>query len=144
MREYKLPKKTLLLWRIRAAALWLFLAAICAFYSFTMRPFIIALCVLTALFLIVFFWYFPTYFRLCKIKYLKDAVIVESGVIIRVCHIMPYSRLIYTQALTTPIAKLLGLTAITLKAARSSVLVPELETCDAKELITLLTHGDSQ
>ena len=55
---------------------------------------------------------------------------------------MPFSRLIYSQTLNTPLSKPFGVTAITLKAARSFIFVPELSDNDAKELLTILVKGD--
>ncbi|MBE6750206.1 MAG: PH domain-containing protein [Ruminococcaceae bacterium] len=143
MKEYKLPHKTLLLWRIRTALIFCLLASICAFYSFTMKPFLIALLVLSVVFVLTIFWYLPQLFKAFSIKHSNNAVIIESGFIVKQCHILPFSRLIYTQSVRTPLARLLGLTAFTLKAARNKLFVPEIDATDAKEFIEAISHGDA-
>ena len=143
MKEYKLPRKALLLWRIRTAFIFCFLASICAFYSFTTKPFLIALLVLSVIFVLVIFWYLPKYFNAFKIKHSDNAVIIESGFIVKQFHILPFSRLIYTQSVSTPLARFFGLTAFTLKAARNKLFVPEMATSDAKEFIESISHGEA-
>lgn len=144
MKTYKLPPKTLFLWQCRAIIAWLVLTLLCSFFSFTLKFFFIAFLVLSVIFSIVIFLYLPKYYSLCSVKCLKGAIIVENGVVFRNCHILPYSRLIYTQTLVTPISKFFGLRALTLKAARSRVFIPELTEKDALDLVSRLRKGDSQ
>ncbi len=144
MRVYKLPRKTLTLWQIRAAVIWLLLSAVCGFYSITMHIFVYLLSVLAVIFAVVIFWYIPKFFSGCKVKYLSGAVVIEMGVIIKTTHILPFSRLIYTQTLVTPVSKALGLRAVTLKAARSRVFIPEMLKGDLDELIEAISKGDDQ
>ncbi len=144
MKTYKLPPKTLLLWQCRAILAWLVLTLICSFFSFTFKFFLIAFLVLSVIFSVFIFLYLPKYYSLFSLKCLKGAIIIENGVIFRNCHILPYSRLIYTQTITTPISKFFGLRALTLKAARSRVFVPELSEKDALDLISRLRKGDTQ
>lgn len=139
MKTFNLPPKTLLLWQCRAVVLWLLMTLICIFFSFSLKDFLIAFLIISVIFSGVIFLYLPKYFSLCKIKCLKGAVIVESGVIFRNCNILPHSRLIYTQTIVTPISKLFGLRAVTLKAARSRVFIPELTEKDVKDLLSRLT-----
>ena len=54
-------------------------------------------------------------------------------------HIMPFSRLVYAQSFATPLAKKMGLAALTLKAARSSIIIPELNAADVNYFIEYLT-----
>ena len=111
-------------------------------FAFPIKTFLISTAVITVILSVITFLYLPKYFSLCKIKVLKGAVIVESGVIIRNCHILPYSRLIYTQTIVTPLSRFFGLSAVTLKAARSRVYIPEMRTEDMKNFISRLTKGD--
>ncbi len=143
MREYNLPRKTLLLWQIRAIALGFILLSVCGYFSFTLKPFAITAVVLAVIFAIVVFWYLPKFFKTCKIQYINGSVVVKRGVFLKNTHILPFSRLIYTQTLVTPIAKAFSLTALTLKAARSYVFVPEMEKTDAEELLALISRGES-
>ena len=52
---------------------------------------------------------------------------------------MPFSRLVYAQSFATPLAKKMGLAALTLKAARSSIIIPELNSADVNYFIEYLT-----
>ena len=142
MKQYLLPPKTLFLWQCRAALAWFVLILFASFFTFSLKTFLITTTVITVILSVVTFWYLPKYFSLCKIKVLKGAVIVESGVIIRTCHILPYSRLIYTQTIVTPLSRFFGLSAVTLKAARSRVYIPEMRTEDMKNFVSQLTKGD--
>lgn len=144
MREYKLPRKTLILWQCRSLAVGLLLALLCSYFYFELKPFLILLLIIAILFILFTFIYLPLYFRSCKIRRTKDAVIVRSGVLFKNSHILPFSRLIYTQTVTSPVARLLGLKAITLKAARKSLLVPELSIEDADLLIFELENGERE
>ena len=141
MREYKIPLRTLLLWQIRAALIWALLSAICGFFCFTIKALFIVIIILAILFAIIIFWYLPKYYKLCEIQYINGAVVVKCGVIFRNTYILPFSRLIYTQCIVTPLSRIFGLTALTLKAARSRLYVPEILNYDAHELIIELTKG---
>ena len=144
MREYKLPRKTLILWQCRSLAIGILLALLCSYFYFELKPFLIVLLIIAILFVLFTFLYLPLYFKSCKIRRTRDAVIIRSGVIFKNSHILPFSRLIYTQTLVTPLAKILKLKAITLKAARSTIIVPEMSAEDADCLLTLLANGDEE
>lgn len=143
MREFRTPKKTLWLWQIRIALIWLILATICNIFFGEAAFFPAIISILSALFIVIDFLYLPKYFSLCKIKCLKQAVVVEKGVIFKYCHILPFSRLIFTQTINTPLSKAFKLTALTLKAARSFVFIPELSENEAREFLDILVKGDT-
>lgn len=143
MREYKLPRKTLILWQCRSLAIGILLALICSYFYFELKPFLIGLLIIAVLFVLFTFIYLPFYFKSCKIRRTNDAVIIRSGVIFKNCHILPFSRLIYAQTVTSPVARLMGLKAITLKAARKSLIVPELSCEDADLLLFELEKGET-
>ena len=85
-------------------------------------------------------WYLPRFIRSYRIKLTDGAVIINRGVFIKTTHIMPYSRMIYTQTFITPIARLMGLEAFSLKAARSRITVPELLNEDADKILKMLAQ----
>lgn len=143
MKEYKLPRKTLILWQCRSLAIGLLLTLLCYYFYFKLKPFLIALLIIAILFVLFTFLYLPFYFKSCKIRRTNDAVIVRQGVFFKNTHILPFSRLIYAQTVTSPVARMMGLKAITLKAARNSLLVPELSCEDADMLIRELENGGS-
>lgn len=144
MKEFNLPRKTLILWQFRSLCLGLLLTALSSYFYFKLKPFLILLLIIAVIFIIFTFVYLPLFFKSCKIRCSNEAVILKQGVIFKNTHILPFSRLIYTQTVTTPIARLLGLTAITLKAARNLLFVPELSVIDAKAFLAELEVGDSQ
>ena len=144
MKEFNLPRKTLILWQFRSLCLGLLLTALSSYFYFKLKPFLILLLIIAVIFIIFTFVYLPLFFKSCKIRCSNEAVILKQGVIFKNTHILPFSRLIYTQTVTTPIARLLGLRAITLKAARNLLFVPELSVSDAKAFLDELEVGDSQ
>lgn len=144
MREYELPRKTLILWQFRSLGLGLLLTALSSYFYFKLKPFLIILLIIAIIFVIFTFVYLPLFFKSCKIRCSKDAIIIRQGVIFKKTHILPFSRLIYTQTVTTPIARLLGLRAITLKAARNILFVPELLVSDAKAFLDELEVGEKR
>ena len=140
MKENLLPKRTALLWQIRIGGAGLILViALCAF-AFLTRWLLLAAAG-TSVFLAVFlFWYLPRYFKSYEILFPKGAVVINRGVFIKTTHIMPFSRLVYAQSYATPLAKRMGLAALTLKAARSSIIIPELNAADVNYFIDFLTR----
>ena len=143
MKSYELPSKTLLLWRIRLIIVTLLLSLL-AMYFCPLFVYLYAVPVLLgAICIIGVAWYLPNYFKYCKISLINKSVVIENGVFIRTTHIMPYERLIYTQTLSSPVAKALNLSAISLKAARSRILVPEMEVEKVDEFLQKITGGDS-
>ena len=141
MTEKKLPVRTLLLWQIRVTVLFVLLGAVCLYFCSVYKWFWVLVTVITAVFLFVILWYLPRFIRNYRIKLIGEAVIIENGVFIKTTHIMPYSRMIYTKSFTTPLAKAIGLTSISLKAARSSIIMPEILVSDAVVLLKLLSKG---
>ena len=104
MRDYKLPRKALLLWELRLAIIELLILGICRYFYLKLSFLYIVSIVLTAVFIISLVWYLPAFLKSYKIRLSKDGVIIRRGVIIKNTHILPFSRLIYTQTLVTPLA----------------------------------------
>lgn len=140
MKENLLPKRTALLWQIRIGGAGLILViALCAF-AFLTRWLLLAAAVTSVLLAVFLFWYLPRYFKSYEILFPKGAVVINRGVFIKTTHIMPFSRLVYAQSYATPLAKRMGLAALTLKAARSSIIIPELNAADVNYFIDFLTR----
>lgn len=139
MKENLLPKRTAFLWQIRIGGAGLiFIIVLCGF-SFLTGWLFLAAAVLTALLAVLLFWYLPRYFKSYEILFPKGAVVINRGVFIKTTHIMPFSRLVYAQSFATPLAKRMGLAALTLKAARSRIIIPELNAFDVNYFIDFLT-----
>jgi len=144
MKLKKLPQKTKYLWQIRCIVFYLFIIALCAYFYPYYKFLLIAGAIITALCVVTVLWYIPKFIGSYIIIFSQESIVIKRGVIVKTTHIMPFSRLIYSQTFTTPTAKLLGLTAVSLKAARSSLVIPEMSLEDAKLLVSSLSQGGAQ
>ncbi|MBQ8649159.1 MAG: hypothetical protein IJ470_03725 [Clostridia bacterium] len=135
MEKSVLPQKTLLLWKIRFSVPAIVMVVLSFFLCRFSSLFIIVPIFLTVLALLILFIYIPVYFRRYEILCGENAVIINRGVLIKTTHIMPYSRMIYAQTFTTPLAFAFKLSAVTLKSARSFLFIPEIDRVDAESII---------
>ena len=140
--ELKLPKKTLDLWKIRLTIGVLLFFGLFSYFCHGYCWFLVVTLIIICLYELAFFWYLPSLFKNYQIKYINGAVIIESGDFIKITHIMPYTKMIYTQTLTSPLARFFGLKAVTLKAARSRLLIPEIPEAEAERLTTVLAGNE--
>lgn len=141
MPEKKLPLKTVILWQLRIA---IFCAVITFAVAFALHRFQGYLFTVTAILVIfagVAYIYIPALFRSYRIATKNGAVIIEHGVIIKVTHIMPFAKMIYAETLSTPLAKAMGLTALTLKATKTIVFVPEMTAAEVDNLLKNIRGG---
>ena len=138
MKENLLPQKTVTLWQIRTGLIGLVLLILVCAFGFLTRWALLGAAVIAAVLAVLLFWYLPRYFRSYEILFPKGAVVINRGVFIKTTHIMPFSRLVYAQSYATPLAKRMGLAALTLKAARSSIIIPELNVKDVDYFIDFL------
>ncbi len=137
------PAQTVRLWQIRAAiffAVPVILFAALAAVSFW---FLLPAAGFLALAAGVIFWYFPRFFSEFTIRLPQGAIVVEYGVFLRTTHIMPFSKLVYAQSIATPLAARRGLAAMGLKAARSTVWIPELAEGDVQAFIAAIGQEES-
>ncbi len=139
--EFKFGRKTLFLWQLRVgaafAALTLFFALLAAYSIYLYIP--AALAVLLGVILI--FCYLPAFFSRYKVFVGKTSVVVTRGVFVVKSHIMPFKRLVFAGGYSTPLARLFRLEGITLRAARATVIMPEIE-CDAARRLIFELGGD--
>ena len=140
--ELKLPKKTLDLWKIRLTIGVLLFFGLFSYFCHGYGWFLVATLAIICIYELAFFWYLPCLFKTYEIKYINGAVVIERGVFIKTTHIMPYSKMIYTQTLTSPLARFFGLKAVTLKAARSQILIPEIPEDEAEKFTTVLAEKE--
>jgi len=134
-----LPKKTLLLWQIRTLVFSAIFVLLCLYFSKSLAILASVGLIIAIIALIYIIWYLPTFFKGYEILLKGDAIIINYGVFIKVSHIMPYSRLIYAQSFATPIARLLRVSTLTLKAARGWIIVPELDNNVTQSVIDYLS-----
>ena len=52
---------------------------------------------------------------------------------------MPFPRFIYAEQITSPIAKAMGVSALSLKVARGFILIPEMSKEDAEDIISAIS-----
>ena len=142
MKNCALSKKTLLLWQLRFGMVAVILIAAAAFLLFASPWFSLLVAVLVCFFAGLMFFYLPKYFSSYDIRFSQGEIIIRRGVLIETCHIMPFSRLIYAQSFTSPIAKAMRLSGLTLRASRSVLIIPEMDREDALALITAVTEGE--
>lgn len=135
-----LPKKTLWLWQIRVVMLTVLLIGACFYFISFLKILKIIVLVIALLGFVTVIWYLPVLFKSYIILFGRDAIIINHGVFIKFSHIMPYTRLIYAQSFATPIARLFGVTALSFKAARSRIILPEINLLDAEKIISSLTR----
>ena len=134
----KLPKRTLLLWQIRLLLVGILLAAACLVLSSIFEILSLVALVLFIVVVLIVLAYLPAFFKGYEIQLKEDAIIINYGVFVKISHIMPYSRLIYAQSFATPLARIMKVATLTLKAARSVIIIPEIEITAAKEVIKSL------
>lgn len=138
-----LPKKTLLLWEIRILCVFLIVSAAAGIAAVYLGFFIWILIFLCALLLALGVWYVPMFYKSFELYADSESVRVNYGVLIKTSHIMPYPRLIFAQTFQTPLAKKLKLSAVSLKAARARLLIPEIDEKYADSLVNIIA-GEKQ
>ena len=139
MKRGVLPIRTLILWQFRVVMLTLCFVTICLYFASTLAFLRYAATVITVIGVLTVVWYLPAFFKSYEMLFKNGAIIINYGVFIKFSHIMPYTRLIYAQSFATPLARLFRVTAISLKAARSRVIVPEILLSDAMRVMDSLT-----
>ena len=137
-----LPKRTRLLWQIRIVMAFALLCAAFAFFSRFTLWFLLPAAIIAAIGLIFSFIYVPFYFKSYKITVDDDAIVISKGVLFKTVNIMPYPRLVFAQSYTTPLATIMKLKAVSLKAARGWMFIPEIKNNDADGLLENLRIRD--
>ena len=130
----------MLLWQIRIGLIGIILLIGISAFGLLTDWVLIGTAVAAAILVLLIFWYLPRYFKSYEILFPKGAVVINRGVFIKTTHIMPFSRLVYAQSFATPLAKKMGLAALTLKAARSTVIIPEFDAKDIDYYIDFLAR----
>ena len=135
MKEYRLPKKTVVLWQLRLTVLCAVLLALVSLTLFLSKWMLILLSTLFLVFILFIAVFVPIHIKSYKIEVSRETVVINRGVIIRVNHILPFPRFIYAEKITSPIAAAMGVSALSLKVARGFILIPEMNKEDAEDII---------
>lgn len=142
MQNKLLPIKTLILWQLRFLIIGLVLVFGCLYFATTLKILNLIARILAIINFLIIFLYLPAFFKGYKIQFEGEAIIINYGVFVKITHIMPYSRLIYAQSFATPLARIFGMTMITLKAARSRIIIPEINEADATAITDYLSSEE--
>ncbi len=135
MRENRLPKKSLRLWQTRCG-----LIAVFPFTAFLIGTFRNAVCVLPLIcFIAVVLWtaffYLPRYCAVFSLEIGKQYLLVRRGVWFRHCDLIPFPATVYTAAFSTPLARRMGLSALSFKMIRGWLILPEMRRDTVSELL---------
>lgn len=144
MGDYVLPKRTLILWQLRAVLISLALIGLTRWILGPFFWYTIYFKIAAIIALVVTFLYIPLYFISYKISIKNSAIIIKHGVIIKVTHIMPFSRLLYAQSFASPLARIMKMSAITLKATRSHVIIPEISIDEVESVLKSLVSEEKK
>ena len=134
--RFRLPKRTILLWQLRMApaVVLLFLAAL-FFKSIALWIYILLLA--TTLVIILFTLIFlPLIIKSYEISADRYAITVRRGVIIKTVNVMPYPKTVFVRSIKTPLSSKMGLCAVSVKAVRRSLFIPEMRKDDAEMLLS--------
>ena len=144
MKSEKLPEKTVLLWQIRLTAIAVLPVAVLSALCFLTLWLLLAAAVTAVVFLVLIFWYIPALLHSYEILFPSGAIVIKCGVFLKTTHIMPFSRMVCADSTATPLARKMRLSALTLKAARSRIIIPELDQKDVRYFIDYLTREDGE
>ena len=133
--SFSLPKKTRIFWQLRIVFAFALLCAVVAFFSKYTLWFLLPAAIIAAIGLICVFVYIPFYFKSYSVTVDKDSISINKGLIIKTTQIMPFPRLVFAQSFTSPLASVMKLKCVMLKAARGWVLIPEIESQNADFLL---------
>lgn len=140
-KEKKLPKNTLRLWQIRIGTLGVLLTALLSVSAVFTKWMFLAAFITALLFIVCVFIFLPLYIDSYKISFDDTSISVSYGIIFRTTFVMPYPRMVYIKLFATPLTKALRLSGVVLKAARGSLIVPEIEEADALLLMEYTSKG---
>ncbi|MBQ8550629.1 MAG: hypothetical protein IJ426_04740 [Clostridia bacterium] len=134
MKEYSLPVRTLLLWRIRltAVAAPIIAAVLC------LRPkeiFVAAAGFLSAVFLFFLLYYLPKLHKSYKIVLGNGFLAVFYGVFIKTEKIVPQNRTIISHRTVTPLLRLMKLERLCFSAVRKNCPIAPVDGVAAEEIL---------
>lgn len=138
---FTLTKRTALLWicRIFIAAALIVAAELYFFYPSRLCLILIGITALLAFTAAVII--LPLYFKSYTVTASTASLTVSKGVIIKNTDIMPFARLVFGASYRTPLARLLGLEGVVLRAARGLIIIPELPRENAEYLLGIIGGG---
>ena len=145
--EYKLPPKTITLWRLRVCAAALLLCAAFGVLAYEIGVWFLlgtAFCAAAAIFAAVF--YIPRYAAGFSLAVSPAAITVKRGVFFKAEHILPSLRLVFTETYVTPLSAAMKLKGLVFQGARVRIILPEIESDKALQITEFLkaVHEDGK
>ena len=134
--------RTLFLWQLRVLIFGILCVGLCLYFADSLNFLNQIALIIAIINLFVIVVYLPIFFKTYKIELKDEAIIVNHGIIVKISHIMPYSRLIYAQSFSSPLARIFKMSMVTLKAARSWIIIPEIENESANIIIDYLSSEE--
>lgn len=139
--HFKVSARSVRLWQIRLFPIAVALIVIAAVFLKVNIAAFVFLSVFALLFSLTVVIYIPLYIKSFEISCLDNAIIVKSGVIITVSHILPFPRTVYYRTYSTYLSQKLGLCGIVLKGARANIIIPETKKNDIENIISKITES---
>ena len=130
-----LPQKTLLLWQIRIVFAIVF---VCASFLLVagFSKMVLFLCLIIFIIgFIVSFIYVPIYFKNYELIVEKNCIIIKKGLFFKATIIMPCYNLVFYQTFATPLANMMNMKIIMLKATKKCIFIPELKNADVESIL---------
>ena len=143
-KEAVITKKTLKLWQFRVGLITILLFIIFFRLLLISVWMLIPLVIIISLSSIFIFWYIPLYFKNYRIYYSQVSFEIHRGVFFKATLIMPYPRLIYVSAYSSPISRKMGLSGAVLKASRGLIIVPEINKQDIDMLMRIAAGENNE
>lgn len=138
-----MPLKTIRLWRIRFAVVFIITVAILVSLALLSGWFIIPAVFLFALLITLEVWLLPLYLNSYDIELEGDCLYIKKGLIFKSETILFKTRLICLKTFVLPDAKSLRLSFVVLRTYGGYVFIPELEEESVKKLQIWLLGGEN-
>lgn len=138
-----MPLKTIRLWRIRFAVVFIITVAILVSLALLLGWFIIPAVFLFALLITLEVWLLPLYLNSYDIELESDCLYIKKGLIFKSETILFKTRLICLKTYVLPDAKSVRLSLVVLKTFKGYVFIPELEEESVKKLQIWLLGGEN-
>lgn len=135
---FVIPKKTLVLWRLRVACVFGVLCAVCVVFCRISMWFILPTVIVFAIGSVFVFAFLPKWFKNYKITVSDSVLCISKGVFFKTTSIVPVLRIAFVKTFTTPITSFLKLRCAILKVTRGWIFVPELEDKMVEKLLDVI------
>ena len=130
-----LSKKTLMLWHTRIVFAIVFICAPILLIA-RISKLILFFCLIVFVVSIIYsFVYAPVYCKNYKIIVEKSSITIKKGIFFKTTIIMPYCQLVFCQTFATPLATVMNMKSIILKATKRRIFIPEIENADVQIIL---------